>query len=161
MPRVLSPLRVALLRLFGARLGRGCVVGSARIWVPWNLEMKEFVAIANGVEIYNLAPIRIGAHSVVSQGSYLCTATHDYTNSDFPLDSKAIVVGSNAWIAADAFIAPGITVGDGAVVGARSVVTKDVPPWTVSVGNPCRVIKARKRVDQILTTPLGSRFMGH
>jgi putative colanic acid biosynthesis acetyltransferase WcaF len=160
MPRILSPLRIMILRLFGARIGRGCVVGSARIWVPWNLELQESAAIANGAEIYNLAPVRIGAHSVVSQGSYLCTATHDYTKPDFPLYSKEIIVGSNSWIAADAFIAPGITVGEGSVVGARSVVTKDVPPWTVCAGNPCRFIKERQRVAQVLTAPLGSRLTG-
>jgi putative colanic acid biosynthesis acetyltransferase WcaF len=151
MPRRLSPLRIALLRLFGAKIGRRCLLESARIWVPWNLHMDEFSVIGNGAEIYNLAPIRIGANSVVSQRAYLCTATHDYTRSDFPLYSKPIAVGASVWIAAGAFIAPGINVGEGAVVGACSVVTKDVPAWTVSAGNPCRVIKARpleNRSDQ-------------
>ena len=159
MPRVLSPLRIMLLRLFGARIGRRCLVGSVRIWMPWNLEMGEFSAVGNGVELYNLAPIRIGAHSGVSQRSYLCTATHDYTKPDFPLYSRRITVGPDAWIAACAFIAPGISVGEGAVVGACSVVTKNVPPWTVCAGNPCRVIKARQRVAQVLTAPWGSRSM--
>jgi putative colanic acid biosynthesis acetyltransferase WcaF len=157
MPRVLGPLRVMLLRLFGARIGRSCLVGSARIWIPWNLEMDEFAAIGNEAEIYNLALVRIGAHSVVSQRSYLCSATHDYTKPDFPLYSREITVGAGAWIAACAFISPGITVGEGAVVGACSVVTKDVPPWTVCAGNPCRVIKIRQRVEQVLTAPWGSR----
>ena len=121
--------------------------------------MHKFSAVGNGAELYNLAPIRIGAYSVVSQRSYLCTATHDYTAPDFPLHSKAITVGANAWIAAFAFIAPGINVGEGAVVGACSVVTKDVPPWTVCAGNPCRVIKGRQRVAQVLTAPWGSRSM--
>jgi putative colanic acid biosynthesis acetyltransferase WcaF len=159
MPRVLSPLRIMLLRLFGARIGRGCMVGSTRIWIPWNLEMDEFAVLASDAELYNLAPIRIGAHSVVSQRSYLCTATHDYTNPDFRLFSKAITVGAGAWIAACVFVAPGVSVGEGAVVGACSVVTKDIPPWTVCAGNPCRVIKSRPRVAQVLTAPLGSRFM--
>jgi putative colanic acid biosynthesis acetyltransferase WcaF len=106
--------------------------------------MGEFSAIGDAVEIYNLAPIRIGANSVVSQRSYLCTATHDYTKSNFPIYSLPITVGSSAWIAAAAFVAPGINIGEGAVVGACSVVTKDVPPWTVCAGNPCRVIKTRR-----------------
>jgi len=109
--------------------------------------MDEFSAIGDSVEIYNLAPIRIGANSVVSQRSYLCTATHDYTKSNFPINSLPITVGASAWIAAAAFVAPGINVGEGAVVGACSVVTKDVPPWTVCAGNPCRVIKPRRLED--------------
>jgi putative colanic acid biosynthesis acetyltransferase WcaF len=111
--------------------------------VPWNLEIGEFSAIGDGAEIYNLAPVRIGSNSVISQRSYVCTATHDYTKSSFPIHSLPITVGSSAWVAAQVFLAPGVTVGEGAVVGACSVVTKDVPPWTVSAGNPSRVIKAR------------------
>lgn len=147
MPRRLSPLRIALLRAFGAQIGRNCLVGGARIWVPWNLHMGEFSAIGSGAEIYNLAQVRVGANSVISQRAYLCTATHDYTKSDFPLYSRPITIGASAWIAACAFIAPGIKVGEGAVVGACSVVTKDVPPWTVCAGNPCRIIKHRQ-LDQ-------------
>jgi putative colanic acid biosynthesis acetyltransferase WcaF len=157
-PRVLSSLRIMLLRLFGARIGRGCMVGSARIWIPWNLELDELAVVGNGAEVYNLAPVRIGANSVVSQRTYLCTATHDYTKPEFPLYSRAITVGAGAWIAACAFIAPGVSVGEGAVVGACSVVTKDIPPWTVCAGNPCRVLKTRPHVAQVLTAPLGSRF---
>jgi putative colanic acid biosynthesis acetyltransferase WcaF len=159
MPRVLSPLRIMLLRVFGARIGRGCMVGSARIWIPENLEMEEFAVVGNDAELYNLALIRVGAKSVISQRSYLCTATHDYTSPDFRLVSRAIIVGAGAWIAACVFVAPGVRIGDGAVVGACSVVTKDLPPWTVCVGNPCRVIKCRERVEQVLTTPWGSRFV--
>ena len=147
MPRRLSPLRIFLLRLFGARIGRSCRVDSARIWLPWNLEMDEWSVIGGSAEIYNLAPVRIGANSIVSQQAYLCTATHDYTRADFPLDSNPITIEASAWIAAGVFIAPGITVGEGAVVGACSVVTKDVPPWTVCAGNPCRTIKPRALKD--------------
>ena len=157
MPRVLSPLRIMLLRVFGARIGAGCMVGSARIWIPWNLEMDEFAVVANAAEIYNLAPVWIGANSVISQRTYLCTATHDYTKPDFPLYSRAITVGAGAWIAACAFVAPGVNVGEGAVIGACSVVTKDIPSWTVCAGNPCRVIKSRPKVGQVLDAPLGSR----
>jgi putative colanic acid biosynthesis acetyltransferase WcaF len=125
------------------------LVGSARIWIPWNLHMDEFSAIGDSAEIYNLAPVRIGANSVVSQRSYLCTASHDYTKSDFPIYSLPITIGASVWIAAAAFVGPGINVGEGAVVGAGSVVTKDVPPWTVCAGNPCRVIKPRRLDDPL------------
>ena len=143
MPRVLSPLRILLLRIFGARIGRKCRVDGARIWLPWNLEMGEWSVIGGNAEIYNLAPIQIGANTVVSQRAYLCTATHDHSRADFPLSSKPITIGNSAWIAAGAFLAPGVRVGEGAVVGAYSVVTKDVPPWMVCAGNPCRPLKPR------------------
>jgi putative colanic acid biosynthesis acetyltransferase WcaF len=109
--------------------------------------MGEFSVIGHSVEIYNLAPVRIGSNSVVSQRAYLCTATHDHTKRDFPLCSRPITIGASAWVAAAAFVGPGINVGEGAVVGACSVVTKDVPPWTVCAGNPCRVVKARRLDD--------------
>lgn len=147
IPRVLNPVRIALLRLFGAQIGRNCLVGSARVWIPWNLRMGEFSVIGDSVEIYNLAPVHIGANCVVSQRTYLCTATHDYQKPHFPIYSRPINIDSSAWIAASAFLAPGISVGEGAVVGACSVVTTNVPPWTVCAGNPCRVIKER-RMDE-------------
>ncbi len=144
-PRSLSPLRVALLRLFGAKIGKHVLIcGGVRVHVPWNLELGDYVAIGDKVEIYNLAPVTIGAHSVVSQRAYLCGSTHDYTRGDFPLFSLPITIGSQAWVAAGAFISPGITVGEGSVVGANSVVTRDVPAWMVAAGNPCRVLKPRE-----------------
>jgi putative colanic acid biosynthesis acetyltransferase WcaF len=109
--------------------------------------MGTLSAIGDGAEIYNFARVRIGTNSVVSQRSYLCTATHDYTKSNFPIYSLPITIGQSVWIAAGVFVAPGINVGEGAVVGACSVVTKDVPAWTVCGGNPCRVIKSR-RLDE-------------
>ena len=143
MPRLLSPLRIFLLRVFGARIGRNCRVDAARIWLPWNLEMGEWSVIGGSAEIYNLAPVQIGANSVVSQRAYLCTATHDHSRADFPLYSEPIIVESSAWIAAGAFVAPGVRIREGAVVGAYSVVTKDLPAWMVCAGNPCRAIKSR------------------
>lgn len=144
-PRALSPLRVALLRLFGARIGKNVLIcGGVRVHVPWNLELGDFVALGDKVEIYNLAPVRIGAHSVISQHVYLCASSHDYSRTDFPLYSKPISIGAQAWVAAGAFVSPGVTIGEGSVVGARSVVLRDVPPWTVAAGNPCKAIKPRE-----------------
>jgi putative colanic acid biosynthesis acetyltransferase WcaF len=143
MPRRLSPLRIALLRLFGAQIGRNCRVDAARIWVPWNLRMDDWSVIGGSAEIYNLAPVSIGANTIVSQRVYVCTATHDYTRADFPLYSRPVMIEASVWVAAGAFIAPGIHVGEGSVVGAYSVVTKDVPAWMICAGNPCRPIKPR------------------
>jgi len=143
-PKSLSGLRVALLRLFGAEIGKRCFIGGGtRIWVPSDLRMGDFVAIGEGVKVYNLAPISIGSNTVISQGTYLCTATHDYTDPAFRLDSLPISIGSSVWIAANVFVAPGIAIGEGAVVGACSVVTRDVPAWMVCAGNPCRPLKPR------------------
>jgi putative colanic acid biosynthesis acetyltransferase WcaF len=143
-PRLLSPLRVLLLRLFGARIARACHIGpGVKIWIPWNLTMGERSAIGMGTEIFNFAPVEIGAHVVLSQRSYVCTSTHDYTHPHFPLVSAPIRIESQAWVAAEVFLAPGVTVGEGAVIGARSVVTKSMPPWLVCAGNPCRPMKAR------------------
>ena len=144
-PRALSGLRVALLRLFGAKIGRNVLIcGGVRVHVPWHLELGDYAALGDRVEIYNLAPVRIGAHSVISQHAYLCASSHDYTRTDFPLYSLPITIGAQAWIASGVFVAPGVTVGEGSVVGARSVVLRDVPPWTVAAGNPCHVIKPRE-----------------
>lgn len=144
-PRALSGLRVALLRLFGAKIGKNVLIcGGVRVHVPWNLELGDYVAIGDKAEIYNLAPIRIGAHTTISQHAYLCASSHDYTRSDFPLYSLPISIGAQAWVATGVFVAAGVTIGEGSVVGARSVVLRDVSPWTVAAGNPCKFIKPRE-----------------
>jgi len=145
-PRAFSPWRVALLRLFGARIGRHTLIcGGVKVLMPWNLEIGEFTAIGEGVEIYNFGEVRIGRNSCISQRVWLCTGTHDYNAPDFPLIWRDIRIGDRVWLAAEAFVAPGITVGDGAVVGARSVVTRDLEGWSVFAGNPCTLIKARRQ----------------
>lgn len=144
-PRALSGIRVALLRLFGAKIGNNVLVcGGVRITIPWLLTMGDFAVLGDSVEVYNLAQVSIGAHAVVSQKAYLCTATHDYTATDFPLYSKPITIEAQSWVASGVFVGPGITLHEGSVVGANSVVTKDVAAWIVAAGNPCRPIKPRE-----------------
>jgi putative colanic acid biosynthesis acetyltransferase WcaF len=144
-PRPLHAWRRLLLRCFGATVGRGAhVYGSTRIWAPWNVQMGVHSVLGCNVDCYCVAPIRIGDHAVISQYSFLCTASHDISHPQFVLTTGPIVIGSHAWIAADAFIGPGVTIGDGAVVGARSSVFKDVPPWTVVAGSPARCLKKRE-----------------
>ncbi|MEI8340607.1 MAG: DapH/DapD/GlmU-related protein [Verrucomicrobiota bacterium] len=145
-PRPFHAWRAFVLRRCGAKLGARChIYPGAIIWAPWNLECGDDACIASGAEIYNVARVTIGRRAIISQGAYLCAATHDYsdaTRAEFPLTSAPIHVGDCAWIAARSIVLPGISIGEGCVIGAGSVVTKDTPPHTVCAGNPCRVIKS-------------------
>ncbi|KAA3439603.1 WcaF family extracellular polysaccharide biosynthesis acetyltransferase [Rufibacter hautae] len=143
-PKQLHGWRSFLLRLFGAKVGRGVhVYPKVKIWAPWNLQLEDQCGIANGVILYSQGKIIIGRRAVVSQGAHLCTGTHDYTELGFPLVTKPIQVGDFAWVAAEAFVHPGVTIGEGCVIGARAVVTKDMPAWMVCSGHPCKPIKDR------------------
>jgi len=136
--------RSFLLRRFGARIGRGChVYPGARVWAPWNLSMGECSSMADGVNCYSMAEVSLGERAVVSQGAFLCTGAHDYEDPKFRVYSKPIKIGARAWVCAEAFLCPGVSVGEGAVIGARSVVTRDMPAWNVCAGSPCRPIKKR------------------
>jgi putative colanic acid biosynthesis acetyltransferase WcaF len=147
-PRFLSSWRVFLLRLFGAKIGRAALICShVRILMPWNLVIGDCVAIAERVDIYNFAMVQIGSNSCISQGVWLCTGTHDYQKNNFPLIWRPITIGESVWLASDVFVHPGVNVGNGVVVGARSVVTTDLPEWGVFSGNPCCYIKPRTVED--------------
>jgi putative colanic acid biosynthesis acetyltransferase WcaF len=111
------------------------------------LILDSYVAIGRDVEIYNFAPVKIGRMTVVSQYCFLCTGSHDYTNKSMPLIWKPILIGSNCWIAAKTYVAPNVSIFDGAVIGACSVVTRNMPEWMVCAGNPCVPIKERKIFD--------------
>jgi len=143
-PRPFHWWRVFLLKAFGARIGRGAkVFSSTRIWAPWRLTMEEFSTLSADVDCYCVAPVTIGAHATVSQYAHLCTATHDISDPHMRLMFVPITVADQAWVCAGAFVGPGVVVSQGAVVGARAVVVKDVPPWTVVAGNPAREIGKR------------------
>jgi putative colanic acid biosynthesis acetyltransferase WcaF len=133
-----------LLRLFGANIGKGChVLPSARIWQPWKLTMGDYSCLSEDVDCYSVDTIDIGRQTVVSQGAFLCCASHDISSPIMELTYRPIRIESQAWVAARAFVGPGVHIGEGAVVGACAVVTKDVEPWTVVAGNPARVIGKR------------------
>ncbi|MBK1725029.1 putative colanic acid biosynthesis acetyltransferase [Thiocystis violacea] len=143
-PRIFHSWRCMLARLFGARLGKRIrLYPSARIWAPWNLTMEDHSCLGPDVDCYCVDKIHIGHQAIVSQYSYLCTASHDYRNRELPLISAPILIGAQAWITADVFVGPGVTVGEGAVVTARSSVFGDIPPWVVARGNPAMPYKER------------------
>lgn len=139
----LKYFRHGLLRLFGAKINRDALIyPSCKIYAPWNL-IAGRACIGPNTELYNKAPITIGDDSVISQGAYLCSSSHDISSLMLPLVSHKITIGDNVWVAADAFVGMGVTIGEGAVVGARAAVFRDVEPWTVVGGNPARMIKKR------------------
>jgi putative colanic acid biosynthesis acetyltransferase WcaF len=143
-PQLAYGWRRALLRGFGARIGRGARIrASVRCVQPWRLSVGDRAWIGDRAILYSLAPIRIGADAVVSQGAHLCAGSHDPDAPGFPLTAAPIRVGDGAWVAAEAFLLPGVTVGRGAVVGARALVTRDVPAGWVAHGHPARVVRRR------------------
>lgn len=148
-PRPFHAWRALLLRLFGAKLGTNVhVYPQVKVWAPWLLKVGDKVGIANGVTLYNMAPMIIGDNCVVSQGAHLCGGSHDIDSENFQLIAKPIVLEKNVWVCAEAFIGPGVTVAEGCVLGARAVVVKSInEPWSVWVGNPALMKKMRKKKD--------------
>ncbi|MDZ4289007.1 MAG: WcaF family extracellular polysaccharide biosynthesis acetyltransferase [Prosthecobacter sp.] len=143
-PRPCFGFRRWLLRCFGASVGSEVhIYPSARIYFPWNLRIGDWSSIGEWALIYNLGQVTIGERATLSQNVHVCAGTHDYTDPALPLIKPPINIGDSAWVCADAFVGPGVSIAQGAVVGARSVVVKDVPAWTVVAGNPARMIKQR------------------
>jgi putative colanic acid biosynthesis acetyltransferase WcaF len=143
-PQFLYGYRRFLLRLFGAKIGKNVIIRpSVQITYPWKISIGDYSWIGDDVVLYSLGEIDIGNHVVVSQKSYLCAASHDYTKSDFPIFSKKITIKDQCWLATDVFVAPGITIEKGTVVGSRSSVYKNLPANKVCIGNPAVIIKNR------------------
>jgi putative colanic acid biosynthesis acetyltransferase WcaF len=143
-PRIFFGWRRFLLRLFGATVGQHVnIYNSAVIYMPWNLKIGDWSAIGEHACIYNLGKITIGEKVTISQRAHLCAGTHDYSDPAMPLLKPPIEIKDLVWVAADAFVGPGISIGEGAVVGARAVVVKDVEPWSVVAGNPAITVKKR------------------
>lgn len=139
--------RRMLLRAFGASIGDGAhPYPRARIWAPWNLRMGAHSCLADDVDCYSVALVTLGRQATVSQYSYLCSASHDYNQLAMPTIAAPIHIEDEAWIAADVFVGPGVTVARGAIVGARSTVTADVAAWHVVVGSPPRHVRMRSEI---------------
>jgi putative colanic acid biosynthesis acetyltransferase WcaF len=146
-PRPFHGFRTRLLKLFGATISapsQVVVFPTARITFPWKLTLEPRSMVGPHVTLYNLATITLQRGANVSQNCYLCAGTHDFSRWDMPLVTAPIVIGENAWLGADVFVGPGVTVGELCVVGARSVVVKDLPARTIGVGSPCRPVKPRQ-----------------
>lgn len=147
-PPPLAAWRRFLLRLFGAKVGAGAkVYGSARIWLPRHLDLGEGVVIGPGAELYNQGRITIGAYSVVSQRAFLCASTHRTSDPDFKLVLCPITVGRGCWVAAEAFVGPGVTMADGAVLAARGALFEDAALMGIYRGNPAAFVRERQFED--------------
>ena len=144
-----SKLRVALLRAFDADIGEGVVIrANVNISFPWRLKVGNHVWIGEDVGILSLAQVTIESNVCISQRAYLCSGSHDFRRDDFKLKVAPIVVRSGSWIAATAFIAPGVEIGAGTVVAAGSVVLNDVPPNSLVRGNPATVVQKPQVQDE-------------
>lgn len=143
-PQFMYGWRRFLLRLFGAEVGREVLVRpTARVTYPWKVTIGDYTWIGDDVVLYSLGEIEIGGHTVISQRSYICTGSHDITKTTFDIYALPIRIGNQVWIATDVFVAPGVRIGDGAVVGARSTVLHDLPEGMICYGNPAMPVKPR------------------
>lgn len=143
-PRFMYGWRRFLLRLFGAEIGKNVIIRpSVKITYPWKVQIGDFSWVGDDATLYSLGNIRIGAHTVVSQNSYLCAGSHDLKKKNFAIYSKPIVIGDGVWLGTDVFVAPGVCIHDNAVVGARSSVFKDLEGGKIYFGSPAKYVKDR------------------
>jgi putative colanic acid biosynthesis acetyltransferase WcaF len=143
-PRPFRRFRIWVLRAFGAKIAASANIrSSAIIWHPWLLSLGEYSCIGDQALIYNLGPVQIGDHTLISQRVHVCNGSHDHRIPNLPLIRPTCVIGSGVWICADAFIGPGVTIGDNSLVAAAAVVVRPVAPGTIVGGNPAVVIKSR------------------
>lgn len=144
VPRFFYEFRNRILRLFGAKIGKSVrLYPTVDIFYPWNLEIGDEVTIATHVQLYSLGKIVIGDGTMISYGAHFCAGTHDYTRVNLPLLKPEIRLGKGLWVCADAFIGPGVVIGDYSIVGARAVVLKSFPEFSIIGGNPARKVKER------------------
>lgn len=137
--------RRLLLRLFGADIGKAVVIKpGVRVKYPWLLRVGDYCWIGEDCWIDNLSLVDLGNHVCVSQGVYLCTGNHDWSDPAFGLSVRPIHIRDGAWICARAMVGPGIRIGEGAVLTAGSVATKSIQPYAIYAGNPAAPLGSRK-----------------
>jgi len=136
--------RRLVLKAFGATIAPTARVhASVSVWLPSNLQLDEHVLVGPRARLYNQGKISIGAKTIVSQGAYICASSHDIRDPNFQLVLRPVVIGRQCWIAADAFVGPGVTMKDHSVVAARGALFNDAEPDGVYRGNPAELIKYR------------------
>lgn len=144
-PPFMHRWRIFLLNIFGAKVSYSAYIySSVRVWAPWNLKVEKYGTLAREVDCYNIAKVEIGEKSVISQGAFLCTGTHDYRDISFPLRSFPIIIENNSWICADSFVGPGVVVHEGAILSAVGATFKHLDAWTIYTGNPATFLKKRQ-----------------
>lgn len=137
-------VRAQILRLFGATIGHNVRVRSTvRVECPWNLTIGDNSSVGDGAKLYCLGPVTIGTNVSISQFAHICAGSHDFRRRDMPLLRPPITIRDDAWIAADAFVGPDLTVGEGAILGARGCAFRDLDPWTIYGGNPAKILQER------------------
>lgn len=152
-PKPFHLWRVWVIRQFGGKIGKqNFIYPNCIIWAPWLLETEAVVTIGPKVEIYNPGGVYLRHHAILSQGAFLCGATHDYNSADFTYIKKKIVLKPYAWVCANATVLPGVHCGEGSVLGAASVTSRNLDDWTVYVGNPARPVKKRHNFLQSKST---------
>lgn len=162
-----SGLKCAVLRRFGAKVGAGVVIKPrVNIHFPWKLTLGDHTWIGEEVFILNFEPVTIGAHCCVSQRAFLCAGNHDYRQPAMPYRNHPIIVEDGAWVGAQVFVGPGVTIGCEAVITAGSVVTRNLPPQMVCSGNPCQALKPRWPAGPapratLPATPVGAKSPKH
>jgi len=143
-PKFFNPWRVLVLKIFGANLsGMPFIHSTAMILIPWNLTMKHRACLGKHANAYSLGKIKILERATIAQEAYMCTGTHDFNDPSLQLITKPIAVGKDAFIGARAMILPGVCIGNRVIVGAMSVVSKDVPHHQIVAGNPAKKIGER------------------
>lgn len=146
-PKPCNAWRIFWLRRFGARIpGRAFVHAAARIEAPWRVTLEEDACVGRLAVLYSLDEITLGREAIVAQEAYLCTGSHDFNDPNWPLKTAPIRIGEAAFVGIRALLLPGVTIGDGTVVGGGSVVTGDLPSWKIAAGNPCRPLRDRERI---------------
>ena len=143
-PQVSYKWRAWLLRIFGAQIGRGVIIRpSVSVVYPWKLSIGDFSWIGDDAVLYSLGEITVGSNTVLSQGCYLCAGSHDATDVRFTITNDPIHIADQCWLASDVFVLPGVSIGEGTVVAARSTVTRSLPGGVIAMGSPARVVGQR------------------
>lgn len=143
-PKTFHTYRRIMFIIWGAKIDKGAhIYPDVRVWLPSNLELGPGACLGPGVDVYNVAKVTLSSGALVSQKTYICTASHDYDEISFPLIADDVYIGKNSWVSAECFIGPGVKIGENSIAYARSVIIKDIDVNSIVAGNPAKPIKKR------------------